>query len=152
MNIFRLHFISLISVIFGISLGLIGCADVNQLDDEVPEIDHKIIGGVVENAEPQAVVLRLGQSGLCTGTIIAPKLVLTAAHCITAQQGNSLVPVAVRDVSVVTNGRLQEQSRTLGDARTWVCWAVAAKVSGEIQSRPRSSSCCTPLTLVPCAA
>ena len=97
---------------FALYLGLSGCADVNQLD-EVPHIDHKIIGGVIETGEPQAVVLRMSNNGLCTGTLIAPRVVLTAAHCIVSDQRGALVPVHVQDVSVVVNGSLLEQSRVV---------------------------------------
>lgn len=39
-----------------------------------------IIGGVPDRADPSVVAVFAG--GLCTGTLVAPEIVLTAAHCV----------------------------------------------------------------------
>ena len=39
-----------------------------------------IIGGVPNNGDPSVVAVYAG--GLCTGTLVAPEIVLTAAHCV----------------------------------------------------------------------
>ena len=46
-------------------------------------IQEKIVNGQVEVGYPSVVLLkdRLGQTQ-CTGSIVAPKVILTAAHCI----------------------------------------------------------------------
>ncbi len=43
--------------------------------------EQNIIGGTVDRADPSVVMLET-DSGLCTGSLIAPTVVLTAAHCV----------------------------------------------------------------------
>ena len=71
-----------VSLLFALALimGIYGCADTHIEDEDF--IDTKIIGGIFEANEPQAVAIRIQPRGICTGTVIAPRLVLTAAHCI----------------------------------------------------------------------
>ena len=76
--------------ILGACLGLVGLAacapgasDV-PLESASPGADA-IIGGTVDNGDP-GVVLMMASDGntgwWCTGTVIATRLVLTAAHCV----------------------------------------------------------------------
>src|SRR5258706_6896497 len=46
--------------------------------------DENILGGTADSGDPSVVALRFSTwqgSSLCTATVIAPKLLLTAAHC-----------------------------------------------------------------------
>jgi MYXO-CTERM domain-containing protein len=57
-----------------------GCA----LDGGEPELGDRfqgIVGGQSHTGDPAVALLDLGQ-GLCTGTVISPKIILTAAHCL----------------------------------------------------------------------
>lgn len=57
-----------------------GCA----LDGEVETGSETrgIVGGQSVTSDPAVALLDLG-NGLCTGTVISPKVILTAAHCLT---------------------------------------------------------------------
>jgi uncharacterized membrane protein YgcG len=65
---------------------LLGCAQMpaDPLDDEAEsrQKTQRIYGGMPSNEDTDAVVLVLTQESQCTGTVVAPRLVLTARHCI----------------------------------------------------------------------
>lgn len=48
-----------------------------------PAVESRILGGVADPGHP-AVGAVLMRDGLCTGTLVSPRLVLTAAHCLEA--------------------------------------------------------------------
>lgn len=70
-----------------LSLGLCGLllgACAFGTDDDVGQTDQDIVRGQRENGHPQVVAVRInGYTGwtLCSGTYVAPRVVVTAAHC-----------------------------------------------------------------------
>jgi V8-like Glu-specific endopeptidase len=74
----------------------VGCGQANEppvIPEPVQEQSAPIIGGENDDGDPSVVAVyaqQLGSPGgfLCTGSVIAPTLVLTAAHCVsTAETG-----------------------------------------------------------------
>ncbi|MBL4633576.1 MAG: trypsin-like serine protease [Kofleriaceae bacterium] len=71
----------------GLSLGLACvCACAPEAQDRNPAISQSqepLIGGDVTDGDPAVVALLLGSNrSFCTGTLISPTVILTAAHCI----------------------------------------------------------------------
>jgi hypothetical protein len=78
-----------------VTLGLCGlllgaCAFATE-DDRVDQTDQDIVRGRTENKLPQVVAVRINGFGgwtLCSGTYVAPRVVITAAHCMR----NDMIP------------------------------------------------------------
>jgi MYXO-CTERM domain-containing protein len=51
-----------------------------SFDTSIERQTKSIIGGTLNRADPSVVAVFAG--GLCTGTLVAPEIVLTAAHCV----------------------------------------------------------------------
>ncbi len=71
-----------------LSVMLVACGPVSA-GAGLSEVESAIIGGTVDTADPAVVGFALGNgqqyASFCTGTLVAPKTVITAAHCIYAE-------------------------------------------------------------------
>ncbi|MDF2697054.1 MAG: Trypsin-2 precursor [Labilithrix sp.] len=82
--------------IVSVAIALTGCTatadeSADSVSDEVRGVsEEKMVGGTVSTTAQDATVM-LAQNGqqACTGTLIAPNLVLTARHCVAEPQGQA---------------------------------------------------------------
>lgn len=78
-----------------------GCGPIVPPDatQSVETSSEAIVGGITTSGDPAVVMLLVngqgGYSEYCTGTLIAPKTVLTAAHCINAYGAGNFYAVGV---------------------------------------------------------
>ena len=80
----NLHSISIVAPLSLFSSLLLASGCLNQAPtDDVAASSSELIGGTDSPASQNSVVLVAGADGYCSGTLIAPNLVLTAHHCVT---------------------------------------------------------------------
>ncbi len=85
---------------------LAACDEPLPLPEDVVATDEPIISGTSSPASQNAVVqVRIADEGLCSGTLVAPNLVLTARHCVSkTDPGLECAP----DGRPISGGRVHE--------------------------------------------
>ena len=70
-------------------LSLIGCeVESNGAREEAVELEHQpIVNGQLDAAHPASVALTVAGQPFCSGTLVTPTVVVTAAHCISPEIG-----------------------------------------------------------------
>ncbi len=98
------------------ALALGACGDAPE-QIEISRVAQTILGGVVDNAHPEVMLLSSRQGFVCTGTVIRTEqergFLLTAAHCVTedAPRGRGVVTLAAEDFLVVPGTDVAESRR-----------------------------------------
>jgi V8-like Glu-specific endopeptidase len=65
-----------------VSLLVSGCSGNAEIDSRIDSRSSAIINGLADADDPAVVMLYDGNEAICSGTLVSPHVVLTAAHCI----------------------------------------------------------------------
>jgi hypothetical protein len=76
----RVHLLTLAAAV-----ALAACGEDGWAPENAPENAPEIQGGSVDHGDPAVGVLHFSDHDFCSGALIAPTTVLTAAHCVTKE-------------------------------------------------------------------
>jgi V8-like Glu-specific endopeptidase len=84
----------MLALVIGATSGVLGCQAAVDNHSASDSDDLAVIGGKASTAAQNAIVmLRIGDEALCTGTLVAQNLVLTARHCVSeTEEGIACAP------------------------------------------------------------
>jgi hypothetical protein len=74
---------------------LVGCAPEAPGEAPTESASQGIVNGQLDNGDPAVVALAVDGYLVCSGTLITPTVVLTAAHCTPPTTGSSFTDIAV---------------------------------------------------------
>ena len=86
-------------LVFPLALAAIGQGCVAESEPVAGSVDW-IVGGTLESGEPQTVGVYNFRGGVCTGSLIAPRVVLTAKHCVQGSGETGPYPASYLSVRV----------------------------------------------------
>jgi MYXO-CTERM domain-containing protein len=99
-------------------LALMGCEQQTTDPVAVEGATEPIIGGITASAYPEAALLDISKNGstvagYCSGSVIAPKVVLTAGHCVIGFKAWKVTtPFADKQTATATEGALYDWTST----------------------------------------
>jgi len=96
-------------------VGLLGCVAPGG-EYDLSHVEMPIVDGTIETGRPSVVFLYNIRGSACTGTIIAPRVVLTAKHCIDAGGGRA-APASNFRVFVGSNSSRFERQYNVAEVR-----------------------------------
>lgn len=116
------------------AMHLLACATEQTVDSTLARGTHAIVDGERETAEDAVVAVFTTRGSLCTGTLIAPNVVLTAKHCV--QEASAAGPSRPNQFIVgigSTTRRLSDQYRVSAVWTTPGVWTDGSRgIGGEL--------------------
>lgn len=91
------------------SLAFVAAALVGGCAPDAPRAAAPIVDGTLEAGMPEVVAIVIRDAQLCTGTLIAPSVVLTAKHCV--QQRDATLPDPPSDFRVGVGASIRSFDR-----------------------------------------
>jgi secreted trypsin-like serine protease len=133
----------LVASLLAVSSSAFAEARVGAVRPTLPELDTPIVGGtlVPPGKWPDAVAV-MGQQGSCTGTLIAPDVVLTAGHCADAAPSEVIANTTDYEASGGVRARVQSVTAYPNWENTFDVAVVklATPITG-VTPRPVGTSC-----------